>query len=60
MLHKIYLLAGVVVLSLFGAGMYTGFGFGTEPREKLPEDAQLRQSGYHSYFISHGGYRGGK
>jgi len=60
MFSKGYLVSGIGLLALYGWLIFIGWELGTEPRERLPQDANLRQGDYRIYLASHGGYRGGK
>jgi len=55
MFSKGYLVSGIGLLALYGWLIFIGWELGTEPRERLPKDANHR-----TYLASHSGYRGGK
>jgi hypothetical protein len=60
MLRRFYLLTGMATLALYGVVAFTGWEFGTPPRERIPADVRHSPGGYRSYHFWHAGYHGGK
>lgn len=53
-------LLGVVILALWGASAFFGYGFTSTPSNQVPESVRASPGGYRSWAFWHAGTHGGK
>lgn len=53
-------LLGALVLALWGASAFFGYGMGSKPDNQVPESVRSSPGGYRSFAFWHAGTHGGK